>query len=490
MFFSAYTFGCKLNQLETEAITDSFCREGFTFVPWNAASFRFTKEAASEKLSVPSLSPHLMVINTCTVTSLAEQKARRLIRKLHREYPKMCLIITGCYAQVEEDVLASLDPASGTLFVLPGEKKNSLLDLARFLSDVEGESISQQVASWMQALSSNTEAPQTRGDFRFQPETFTSHSRAFLKIQDGCNYRCTFCRTVIARGKSRSIAAVDALEALKTLERNSFAEAVLTGVNISQYCDGDLNLTSLLEYFLSNTESIRIRLTSIDPNTFALGTSSGAKGERAAAIQLLKHPRIQSHFHISLQSGSDAVLKKMARWYTSSDIEEMVQVLRLAKDDPFLACDVIAGFPGETDADFQDTFSLCQRIGFAWIHAFPFSPRPGTAAASFPQRVSDRDTVHRMELLTNLAHKGRARYIERWIGKEVDAIVEQGEASSMGKGSKRGKGIPAVSENYLKLLVRTTNLKPESRSLIRCRILSGIINDPRFDALAEAIIIE
>ena len=483
MLFSVYTLGCKLNQLETEAITDSFCREGFSLVPWDTAS--------------PS-APWLMIINTCTVTSMAEQKARRFIRRQLRQHPAMCIIITGCYAQLEEDALAALDETAigqsvidqsalgqsagfqRRLFVIPGDSKDRLLDLPPLLgAAVTQEDLPNLVEAWLAGLSRGGTAGRKQGElangsFRFQPENFASHSRAFLKVQDGCDRRCAYCRVSIARGKSRSLGAGEALKALKSLEERGFAEAVIAGVNITQYRDtDDMDLAGLIEFLLSKTETIRLRLSSIEPDWLTPARLAGF-------TQVLANPRIRSHFHLSVQSGSAGILAKMGRDYSPEHIEETVTLLRSVRPDPFLACDIIAGFPGETEEEFEKTYALVARVGFAWIHAFPFSPRPGTSAYDFLEKVSERDAARRVEQLTELARKGRREYITRWEGKEVEAIIEAGKEPA-------GPMAAAVSENYLKLLVDCgPDTAPAPGSLIRCRILGGQPPETaRFDALAK-----
>ena len=478
MFFSVYTLGCKLNQLETEAVTDAFCREGFTFIPWNV----------SKK---GSAAPWLMVINTCTVTSMAEQKARRFIRKLLRDYPAMCLIITGCYAQVEQAALSALEirehKTPGRLFVIPGEIKDRLLDLPQVLTGAVQPMLPQLIASWLDSFSSGSLSNEAEdGAFRLQPENFASHSRAFLKVQDGCDRRCAYCRVSIARGKSRSLGAGEVLKALKSLEQRGFSEAVIAGVNITQYQDADvpLDLVGLLDFLLSKTETIRLRLSSLEPDWLT-------QVRLADFSRILAYPRIRPHFHLSVQSGSTGIIAKMARTYTPADIERAVTLFRSVRQDPFLACDIIAGFPGETEEDFEKTFALCESIGFAWIHAFPFSRRPGTAAYDFPDRVSERDAAKRVERLTELARKGRREYLNRWEGKEVEAIVEA-DSESMNRPHGVSRLIPAVSENYLKLLVACGDGPvPAPGSRVCCRISAGEIpggqvsEGSRFDAMAE-----
>ena len=463
MFFSIHTLGCKLNQLETEAITDAFRRNSFT-APEN-------EPAAAG----------IIIVNTCTVTSMAEQKARRLIRKLLIEHPAACLIITGCYAQLNKDEIEKEFPER--TFVLPGDKKDSLLDLPVFLNGgfLKGDfakgmeqsscRLGELIGSW---VLENTKRPADSrdGSFRYRPEKFTSHSRGFLKIQDGCDRRCSYCRVSLARGKSRSIEADAALKELLALEERGFNEAVLTGVDITQYRDSGLDLAGLLELMLNGTNTIRLRLSSIDP-----GKDLDRFSEKF--FEVLKNKRIRPHFHLSLQSGSDTILAKMGRAYSSADIEKTVETLRSVKEDPFLACDIIAAFPGESDAEFEKTHVLCERLDFAWIHAFPFSRRPGTAAYDFPDRVNERESKKRVELLTALARKGRARYIDRWKGREVEAIVESGRKPG-------GAFVPGVSENYLKLLIGyKEGPVPLPGSLLCCRITEEAPKDMHYDILAE-----
>jgi len=458
MFFSAFTLGCKLNQLETEAIADSFCRNGFSFLPWD-----------SLKKNQKDLG--ILLINTCTVTSMAEQKGRRVIRKAMREHPKSCLIVTGCYAQMESSAISELDEnSSSRLFVIPGEAKDRLLDLGSFLSGAAaGEnqnSLRGLIASWLNSEADKKTA--VNDAFRFVPEKFFSHSRAFLKIQDGCDRSCSYCRVSLARGKSRSLGADDVLRQLQALEQRGIAEAVLTGVNISQYRYSGMNLPELLEFLLNGAEKIRLRLSSIEPEPDLFND---------AFIRVLADKRIRPHFHLSLQSGSEAILAKMGRPYGPADIEKIVSLLRGVSVDPFLACDIIAGFPGETECEFEKTYTLMEKLSFAWIHAFPYSKRPGTAAFDFSGNVSGKDVAKRVELLTSLARKGRLEYIQRWKGREVEAVVEAGEKLPEGM-------VQAVTENYLKVRVNYGEEKtPAPGRLIRC-LIAEIAETGGYDAMA------
>ena len=515
-----YTLGCKLNQLEGEAIADSFRKEGFSLLPWD------------ERIDGPGI----FVINTCTVTSKADQKARRVIRKTLRDNPQSCVIVTGCYARLNRQDIESLEdePAENgctgrrvrRLFVpgglafqgmrafsgrrgTAGEEKSALLALPGYIKKVmeeKPESVLPEILeSWQSNFQQNvfqqSVFQQQNSTFSYKPREFTFHSRGYLKIQDGCNNHCTYCRARLARGAAVSLPPEAALAELLALESKGCAEVMLTGVNITQYrysaagkaddagladtsgLGGLPGLAELVEYLLANTKTIALRLSSLEPEAIT---------ERL--VSALAHPRIRPHFHLSVQSGSDAVLQRMGRVYDSQTVEKCAGLLRSAKDNPFLACDIITGFPGETEAEFAKTLALCEKIGFAWIHAFPFSKRPGTAAFSFTDTVCERDLTQRVELLTKLAARNRRDYARSWIGKELTAVVEKGKTGrarltalsrlSCEAGQCR-RQCRAVSENYLKLLVNYSGAPPAPGSSIRCIPVSLCEAAASEDAVAD-----
>jgi threonylcarbamoyladenosine tRNA methylthiotransferase MtaB len=244
------------------------------------------------------------------------------------------------------------------------------------------------------------------------------------------------------------------LAALRALENRGYEEAVLTGVNICQYRDRGRDLGGLLEYLLEGTGRIAIRLSSLEPETLTPKTAG-----------IFAHPRIRPHFHLSVQSGSPGILRKMGRVYGPEEVERGIALLRSVKEDPFLACDMITGFPGETEVEFERTAALCGRAGFAWIHAFPYSPRPGTPAGDFGTPVTERDAVRRVGFLTDMARRGRREYTNRWLGRETGVIIE-------GKNKKNNGNIQGLSDNYLRLLIRLPpGMKPPvAGTAIRCRI--------------------
>ncbi|MDR0556400.1 MAG: tRNA (N(6)-L-threonylcarbamoyladenosine(37)-C(2))-methylthiotransferase MtaB [Treponema sp.] len=413
---SIYTLGCKLNQLESEAIAGAFRDAGFSVIPLNE--------------DTPA---DVIIVNTCTVTSKAEQKARRIIRKLAAG--NGCVIVSGCYAQMDAQAIAAIDRR---VVALAGDRKSALLDLPAALAQTP-ESVWEHHASLPDSISHLLHSPlpdTTRLEqFRYAPDTFSFHSRAFLKIQDGCDRRCAYCRVRLARGRSVSLEPDQALSQLRAFEAKGYREATLTGVNINQYNAG-MDLAGLVDYLLKGAKRIRLRLSSIEP-----------EGVTEAFCAAIAHERVCPHFHLSVQAGSDAVLAKMRRPYTQEVVEKSAALLRSVKDDPFLSCDIIAGFPTETAADFEKTLDLCRRIGFSWIHAFPYSPRPGTEAFCFKGKAPDREISSRIDALLTLAHEGRRSYINRQIGKKAEAVIEAADNAPAGF-------VAGATETYLKVLLQ------------------------------------
>ena len=467
-----HTFGCKLNQFESEAIADAFGKAGFPLIPWGQ-SLKW---------------PGLLIINTCTVTSKADQKARRIIRKALRDNPDACVIITGCYANLDHKEIEALeteisedgftvDTADSRrfdghrLFIAGGENgaaaKSALLKLPGYLLEAAANSPDAALPRLLEAWFCREEKA---SPFDFKPIDFSFHSRGYLKIQDGCDGNCTYCRTRLARGPSISLNRETALEQLLAFEAKGFAELMVTGVNLSQYNYSGCDLAGLLDYLLRNSSTIALRLSSLEPE---------AINGRLAAV--LAHPRIRPHFHLSIQSGSEQILRKMGRGYTPQKAEEGAALLRAVKDNPFLACDIITGFPGEGEAEFTQTIDLCEKIHFAWIHAFPYSRRPGTGAYSFEDKVCEREVSRRIEVLTKLALRGRRDYAQAWLGRELSAVVEKGKTA---QGQCR-----AVSENYLKLIVNFSGEPPPQGSCLRCTpvTLCEGADGEKPDAIAKAI---
>ncbi|MDR2073556.1 MAG: radical SAM protein [Spirochaetaceae bacterium] len=471
---SFFTLGCKLNQLETEAIAEAFREQGFPVRSW--------QELGRGDLSI---------VNTCTVTSRAEQKARRIIRLLLGR--GSTVLITGCYARLGEAELSGL--GAENLFLVP--PKDALLDLPRFLADA-GESPDTILSRW---LEEQVRSRGTRRDagifpdaFRFNPRTFLFHSRAFLKIQDGCDRSCAYCRVPLARGKSISLGTTELRSRLKALEDRGIPEAVLTGVNICQYRspgDKPVGLPALLRILLEHTGRIALRLSSIEPEPAVLTDEF---------FQILSHPRIRPHFHLSVQSGSNRILSAMGRPYLVNDIVSVAERLRQVKEDPFLACDMITGFPGETGGDFRSSAALCRDLGFAAIHGFPYSKRSGTRAAVMRDQVSRGTAGKRLAVLLELSRQGRQDYVGRWLGRIVGAVVESKRSEGTGKNSAGSSPaektdffppvFPALTDNYIRLLVSPApddfSVRPRPGSILNCSIQAHLPGKD-FDAWGKVV---
>lgn len=403
---SLYTFGCKLNQFETEALASEFRGQGFSLVS-------------------PDEAAEVYIINTCTVTSKSEQKARRLIRKISRQRPRALLIVTGCYAQLNRDDLAGLGE---NVRVVSQEDKAGLIELPATLKR-RNETARGAIAP--------VDLSAVAGDpFRFRVDRFSYHSRAFLKVQDGCDYRCSYCRVPLARGKSVSLDPEEAVKRARETEQRGYREVVLTGVNLTAYRYGEIRLPGLLSRLLGGTQRLRLRLSSLEPEMI--------KPELA---EVLRDRRICPHFHIPIQSGSNTILLRMRRRYRVEQIVRVVELFREAKQDPFVAADIIVGFPGETDQDFLASFRLVETLKLSKLHVFPFSPRPGTPAEHMTDHVPERIRDERVGKLLSLSDSLHELYAGRWVGKRVEVVLER-KRSQTDSGSWQG-----LSENYLKVLV-------------------------------------
>ena len=379
-----YTLGCRVNQCESEAIAESFAKRGHTVLDSHTEA-------------------DLIIVNTCTVTSKAEQKARREIRLFAKTSP---VLVTGCYAQVNPKEIEAL---ADNVVVLPLLRKPELLGLSAFL-DEHGD---------MDILTAIREFAKERREgygslFDFAPSQFSYHSRSYLKIQDGCDNNCGFCRVHIARGPSRSLDADLVVKRALDIQDKGYHEIVLTGVNLTMYDHTGRGLGGLLEKLLAAVgPDMRFRLSSLEPDHID-----------DLLLEQLKDPRMQPYFHIPIQSAADKVIKRINRTYDSRHLEYVITRLREIKDDPFLACDIITGLPGEGDEEFEISRSFLERHGFALMHVFPFSPRPDTALYRAKDRVPENVRDDRALVLRELSAKLNAAYVGRQVGKEAEIILE------------------------------------------------------------------
>lgn len=447
------TLGCRLNQIESEAAAKFFIDAGFSVDMKGVTSS--TKE---------DLHTRLCILNTCTVTQKAEQKARRIIRLQLKKYPNSCLLVTGCYAQLNPGEIKKID---SRIAVLGGQIKSRIAEVPALLKEVKD---SFDPIAFAELINKKISAPQVQklgfpeGSFKLSTSSFVAHSRASLKIQDGCNNNCSYCAIHFARGHSVSIPVETALERVKELEEKGNDEVVITTVNIGQYrseYDGQTyNFTRLLDFLLKNTKTIAFRISSLYPEV--------VDDDFCAVI---KNPRVRPHFHISVQSGSDSVLERMNRAYRRDAVINACKKLRQAKDNPFLACDIITGFPGETEDDFAETLDLCNKCSFAWIHAFPYSERPGTLAANMKNKVPQSISGNRAKKITDFAINSKISYVNHFAGKELSAILETvRKPLALAAGDKNGSFIyHAVTENFIHCEIHTAESLTVNKT-VRIRI--------------------
>ena len=487
------TLGCRLNQAEAESFAALCTDAGFSIytdyaaytlanhsivrqssavsVPngagmiqagmGNGASVRKLQSAAPVRLySVPpSQQTVLCFVNTCTVTGKAEQKARRLIRLLVKIHPYAVILVTGCYAQLEAAEIEALHPH---VLAFPGQQKDLLTAMPEYLAELVRSSAYFDTSFFLSALRTyltdllhngltdktqryksvkNQHGDNIRGKqlFALSSPHFLFHSRALLKIQDGCNDACAYCRIRLARGKSVSLPAAEVLDRLRGIEETGIPELTLTGVNLSQYRSEAGDFADILRLILDST--MRIRISSLYPDRID-----------EDLIPLLAHPQVCPHFHLSVQSGSNTVLKTMHRGYKRATVYRAVSELRRVKDNPFIGADIITGFPGETEEDFEETYRMCRELNFAGIHAFPFSARPGTEAWKMQPKVPERIAGERVKRLNELAEMQAAAYIQAWNGKLVYGVAE----------APRNGRQNVITENYLSLPLIETSLQTDN----------------------------
>ncbi len=429
------TLGCRLNQIESEAAASFFTELGFS-VQMESLS---AKTPGDDNIL-------LFVLNTCAVTQKSEQKARRLIRLMLKNFSNVAVLVTGCYAQLRPKEIASMDKR---ICVLKGQLKSRIEKAPEILADYLNKCAEWNPSGFAEYLTKEIESlPVEKPDFpensfKLATDSFIAHSRSSLKIQDGCNNKCSYCTICIARGHSVSLDVQTVLERVKALEKAGQSEIVITTINIGQYKGawkgGFLNFTELLKLCLEITSKIRFRISSLYPEVVD-----------DEFCNVIKNPRVQPHFHLSVQSGSNTVLEAMNRRYKSADVEEACRRLRLAKENPFIACDLITGFPGETEECFKETMKLAENCAFAWIHAFPYSERPGTAAINFKNKVPQSISGDRAKKLTDFAISSKINYIEENIGKELFAVLELNRApKTVSFDGTRFRVFHAVTENFL-----------------------------------------
>lgn len=404
-----HTLGCRLNLSETGSIAQGFKDRGYDIVEFGQAA-------------------DVVFINTCTVTDAADSTCRNLIRKAHGSSPEGKIVVAGCYAQMEPEKIAGMQ---GVDLVLGNSEKYKVFD---YLDEEETNQI--HVDKTWEFFSAAT----TSAD---------SHTRAFLKIQDGCNYVCSFCIIPFARGRSRAISVEDAVLEAKKLVSQGFKEIVLTGVNIGEYeqASGE-KLHHLVEKVLAVPGLERFRLSSVEPNTIT-----------DELLDVLKaSPKVLDHFHIPLQSGSDEILKAMRRKYTTADYKKIVGKIMAAFPNAGIGADVIVGFPGETQEQFDATFNLLKELPITHFHVFPYSKRKNTTAAKLDNHIHSAVKKDRVRSLLMFGDAKLNLFSEDQIGTKTKVLFER---------RNKAGNFEGYSSNYVRVQVESD----QDLSNLECEVL-------------------
>ncbi len=392
---SLHTLGCRLNSAETAQLTQSFAQRGFKIVPFGEPS-------------------DIAVVNTCTVTDQADSSCRNLIRKAKKQSPEGRVVVVGCYAQMEPDAIAAIE---GVDLILGTNQKYRIFEYL----DTEEE------------LVINVDMDKEFHGAATTPED--SHTRAFLKIQDGCNYICSFCIIPQARGRSRTISSKQCLIEARQLVDNGFKEIILTGVNIGEYTrSSGESFEDLVKRLLDLNGLERLRLSSVEPNTMT---------EDLLKI-LASSPKAMDHFHLPLQSGSDHILKLMRRKYSVSDYKEKLMMVKEYFPSAGIGADIITGFPGETDEEFEKTMMLLRENPITHFHPFPYSQRKNTLAAKMDCHVHPTAKKRRMQELISLGSAKLALFSEDQVGTSGDVLFERKNKQGLWEG---------YSSNFVKVQV-------------------------------------
>lgn len=390
-----HNLGCKVNAYETEAMQELLEKHGYEIVPF--------QEGAD-----------VYIINTCTVTNMADRKSRQMLHKARKMNPDSIVVACGCYVQAKKD-----DIPEGIDIVVGNNKKQNIVEILENYEkeknaddQVEAAEQEKTAETYQEILDINHE--KAYEDLHLS--TAAEHTRAYIKVQDGCNQFCSYCIIPFARGRVRSRSRDSVLEEVKTLAANGYKEVVLTGIHLSSYgIDCDDNLLSLILAIHEVDGIERIRLGSLEPRIIT----------EEFAQTIAKLPKMCPHFHLSLQSGCNATLKRMNRRYTAEEYYEKCQLLRKYFQNPALTTDVIVGFPGETEEEFAELKAFVDKVDFYETHIFKYSRREGTKAAAMKDQVPDQIKAARSAELLELNRKKQAAYEERLLGTTQEVLIEE-----------------------------------------------------------------
>lgn len=394
--FTIETLGCRTNQYESQVYFDQLTALGFT-------------------KSVQNESADLCIINTCTVTEVADKKSLATLRSLIRRNPGAKIVVTGCLAEREKKRIEAI---KGVTMVIPNNAKESLLSLALDIENLPEFKITQ----------------------------FEAHTRAFVKIQDGCNSYCSYCIIPFVRGRSRSKTIPAIIKEVKDLVRNGYKEVVITGINVGDFDGGDPKNGSRLSELITVLDQVeglqRIRISSIDPDEV----------DEDLLMAVVKGKKTCHSMHIVLQSGANSILKRMNRKYTKQDFLDTIYRLRKASPHFTFTTDIIVGFPGESELDFMETLHMVEQIRFAKVHIFPYSSRPKVRASRFPDPIPIQEIQRRKYILLAKANQVAFDLRNDFVGKELEVLIESSD-SERGKGYMRGH-----TDNFLEVSVEPSPL--------------------------------
>lgn len=399
MTFKTLTLGCKVNSYECSSIRELLLNQGFT-----------------EDLNEPDI----IILNTCSVTSVADQKSRQIIRRERRKHPNCVIAVMGCYSQKNAEYVSrdcNADIVVGTSF------RNKLPEFI------------------VEFLNSKQKIVRINNDVRhLEYESFgvyalPNSTRAYIKIEDGCNNFCTYCTIPYTRGQARSRDKDEIISEIKYLISQGFKEFVLTGIHTAHYGVDlkDTSFSDLVEEILNINDLYRLRISSIEESEI---------DDKLISL-FAKSDKLANHLHIPLQSGSPSILKRMNRRYNVDNFYEKIKKIRTVRPDIAITTDVIVGFPSESEDNFLETYNFIKKINFAELHVFPFSPREGTLAYSFPNQIDAKTKADRVKTLINLSDEMQKEYRDKFIGKELEVILEERNKST---GLLSG-----FTSNYLKL---------------------------------------
>ncbi len=399
------TLGCKVNSYDTEAMLELLKAKGYEIKEFGEFA-------------------DVYIINTCTVTNVADKKSRQLIRRAKAANPDGIVVVAGCYAQVAPGEIEGME---GVNLIL------GTVDRAKIVEELEQYSKEQgtvnKVADIKESKAFETLDPSAQ-----------NRTRAFYKIQEGCNQFCSYCIIPYARGNVRSRSPEEVVEGIKKLAENGYKEVVLVGIHVASYGKDleDIDLVSLLYKIHEISGLNRIRLSSVDP--------------RLITEEFVEHisrlPKICDHFHLSLQSGSDRILKLMNRKYTAADYAKSVDLLRKAYPKLSLTTDIIVGFPSETDLDFKETYDFVKKLSLTKVHVFPYSPKKGTPAATFEEQIPKNIKDERCNKLIKLSNRLADDFMGTFVGKVVEVLFESSVGSSVDS-SEENAIYEGFSTNYI-----------------------------------------